>query len=82
MSRFPMARHISSWAGLCPGNNESAKKCKPGETRKGNALLRSTLIVYAHLRLRLKNIYFYAKFQRISAHRGKKAPMSRLHIPC
>ncbi len=45
MSRFPTDRHISSWAGLCPGNNESAKKRKSGKTRKGNALLRSTLII-------------------------------------
>ena len=39
MSRFPTEGHISSWAGLCPGNNESAKKRKSGKTRKGNALL-------------------------------------------
>lgn len=72
MSRFPTDAHISSWAGLCPGNNESAKKRRKGKTCKGNALLRSTLVVCAHSAVKNKNSYFYAQFQRISAHRGKK----------
>ena len=72
MSRFPTDKHIASWAGLCPGNNESAKKRKSGKTRKGNALLRSTLVVCAQSAIKVKSSYFYAQFQRISAHRGKK----------
>lgn len=72
MSRFPTDAHLSSWAGLCPGNNESAKKRKSGKTRKGNALLRSTLVVCAHSAVKNKQSYFFAQFQRISAHRGKK----------
>ncbi len=72
MSRFPTDKHISKWAGLCPGNNESAGKRKSGKTGKGNALLRSTLVVCAHSAVKNKNSYFYAQFQRISAHRGKK----------
>jgi transposase len=72
MSRFPTDGHISSWAGLCPGNNESARKRKSGKTRKGNALLRTTLVVCAHSAVKNKDSYFYAQFQRISAHRGKK----------
>lgn len=72
MSRFPTDGHISSWAGLCPGNNESAGKRKSGKTRKGNALLRSTLVTCAHAATRNKKSYFYAQFMRISAHRGKK----------
>ena len=72
MSRFPTDKHVSKWAGLCPGNNESAHKRKSGKTTKGNALLRSTLIVCAHSAVRNKNSYFHAQFQRISAHRGKK----------
>lgn len=72
MSRFPTDAHISSWAGLCPGNNESASKRKSGKIRKGNALLRTTLVVCAHSAVRNKQSYFYAQFQRISAHRGKK----------
>ena len=72
MSRFPTDSHIASWAGLCPGDNESAKKRKSGKTRKGNALLRSTLVICAHSAVRNKQSYFYAQFMRISAHRGKK----------
>lgn len=72
MSRFPTDGHISSWAGLCPGNNESARKQKSGKTRKGNTLLRSTLVTCAHAAIRNKKSYFYAQFMRISAHRGKK----------
>ena len=72
MTRFPTDAHISSWAGLCPGNNESAGKRKSGKTRKGNALLRSTLVTCAHAATRNKSSYFYAQFTRISAHRGKK----------
>ncbi len=72
MSRFPSDAHIASWAGLCPGNNESAGKRRSGKTRKGNALLRSTLVVCAHSAVKSKNSYFYAQFQRISARRGKK----------
>ena len=72
MSRFPTDAHLASWAGLCPGNNESAKKRKSGKTRKGNALLRSTLVVCAHSAVKNKSSYFYAQFQRVSAHRRKK----------
>ena len=72
MSRFPTDRHIASWAGLCPGDNESAKKRKSGKTRKGNALLRTTLINCAHTAVNNKKSYFYAQFKRISAHRGNK----------
>ena len=72
MNRFPTDAHISSWAGLCPGDNESAGKRKSGKTRKGNALLKSTLVTCAHSAVRNKSSYFYAQFMRISAHRGKK----------
>lgn len=72
MGRFPTDAHISSWAGLCPGNNESAGKKYSGRTRKGNQLLRTTLVVCAHSAVKVKGSYFYAQFQRISAHRGKK----------
>ena len=72
MYRFPTDAHIASWAGLCPGDNESAGKRKSGKTRKGNALLRSTLVTCAHSAVRNKSSYFYAQFMRISAHRGKK----------
>jgi len=44
MSVFPSASHLASWAGMCPGNNESAGKKKSGRTRKGNKTLRSCLV--------------------------------------
>ena len=72
MTRFPTDAHISSWAGLCPGNNESASKRKSGKTTKGNNLLRDTLVVCAHSAVKNKGSYFSAQFARISAHRGKK----------
>ena len=72
MKRFPTDSHISSWAGLCPGSNESAHKRKSGKTTKGNSLLRDTLVVCAHSAVKNKNSYFSAQFLRISAHRGKK----------
>lgn len=72
MGRFATDGHISSWSGLCPGNNESAHKRKSGKTTKGNALLRDTLVVCAHAAVKNKNSYFSAQFARISAHRGKK----------
>ena len=72
MDRFPTDRHISSWAGLCPDDNESAKKRKSGKTRKGNVLLRTTLVTCAHAAVKNKKSYFYAQFMRISAHRGSK----------
>ena len=64
MSRFPTDGHLCSWAGLCPGDNESAKKRKSGKTRKGNKLLRTTLITCAHSAVNNKQSYFYAQFKR------------------
>ena len=72
MSRFPSDRHISKWAGLCPGNNESASKRKSGKTTKGNKMLRTTLVNCAHSAVKVKKSYFSALFTRISVHRGKK----------
>ena len=72
MERFPSGKHIASWAGLCPGNNESAGKRKSGRTRKGNAMLRTTLINCAHAAVKRKDSFFAAQFARIQVHRGKK----------
>lgn len=72
MDRFPTDAHLASWAGMCPGDHESAKKRKSGKTRKGNKLLRTTLITCAHAAVNNKNSFFYAQFKRISAHRGSK----------
>lgn len=72
MSRFPSDAHLSSWAGLSPGNNESAGKRRSGRTTKGNKLLKTTMIQCAHSAVMVKSSYFCAQFQRISARRGRK----------
>lgn len=72
MNRFPTAAHISSWAGICPGNNESAGKRRNGRTRKGNKILKSTLVECAQSAIRKKDSFLYAQYQRISMRKGKK----------
>ena len=71
MSRFPTEGHISSWAGVSPGNNESAGKRRSGKTRKGNKILKSTLAQCAKSAAKNKNSFFHAQYQRISIRRGK-----------
>ena len=71
MSRFPTENHISSWAGVCPGNNESAGKRRSGKTRKGNKILKSTLAQCAKSASKNKDSFFYAQYQRICIRRGK-----------
>lgn len=64
--------YISSWAGLCSGDNESTKRRRFGESRRGNTFLASTLVTRAHSAVKNKQLYSYAQFMRISAYRGKK----------
>ncbi|NLB43085.1 MAG: IS110 family transposase [Clostridiales bacterium] len=70
MSRFPSAAHLASWAGLSPGNNESAGKRKSGKTTKGNKTLKSTLIQCAKAAQKNKDSFFHAQYQRIVVRRG------------
>ncbi len=72
MSRFPTASHLCSWAGLAPGNNESAGKRKSGKTRKGNKKLRAALVEAARAAARTKGTYLSSKYQRLAARRGAK----------
>ena len=72
MKQFPTAGHLASWAGVCPGNNESAGKRRSGKTRKGNQVLKSTLVQCANSSKRHKDSFYYAQYQRIMIHRGKK----------
>lgn len=72
MSVFPSANHLASWAGMCPGNNESAGKRKTGKTRKGSELLRSCLVEAANAISRSNKSYLSAKFHKIAARRGRK----------
>ena len=72
MSRFPSAKHLASWAGMCPGNYESGGKHLSGKTRKGNRWLRQILVEIAHVASKTKNTYLAAQYRRIAARRGKK----------
>jgi transposase len=70
MDQFPSAAHLCSWAGLCPGQNESAGKRLSGKTRKGNKKLRSTLVEAARAAARTKETYLSSQYHRIAARRG------------
>ena len=70
MSVFPSDRHLASWAGLCPGQNESAGKHKPGTTRKGNRWVRTALVEVALAAIRTKDGPFGARYRRVMRHRG------------
>jgi transposase len=72
MRQFPTARHLASWAGLCPGNNESAGKRKSGRTRKGNPWLRTALVEVAQAAGRARQTYLGAHYRRLASRRGKK----------
>lgn len=72
MTRFPTEHHLSSWAGICPGNNESGGKRKSGRTTKGSRWLRTTLVQAAWAASHTKNSYFRAQYRRLAGKRGKK----------
>ena len=71
MSQFPTSAHLASWAGICPGNNESAGKRKSGKTRPGSKWLRVTLTEAAWAASRTKDTYLAAHHASIRGRRGK-----------
>lgn len=72
MNYFPDERHLGSWAGMCPGNNESAGKHRSGKTRHANKWLRSTLVEIAWAASRTKGSYFRSQYRRLASRRGRK----------
>ena len=72
MSRFASDAHLSSWAGMCPGNNESAGKRLSGKTTKGSTYLRNALIQAAWAATHTKKTYLTAQFRRLVKYKGKK----------
>ena len=72
MNRFPTPQQLASWAGMCPGNNESAGKHFSGRTRKGDRWLRGALGEAAAAAARTKGTYLSARYRRLAARRGKK----------
>ena len=76
MRRFPSAKHLASWAGMCPGNHESGGKRLSGKTRKGRRGLRQSLVAIAHGASKTTNTYLATQYRRIAARRGKKRALS------
>lgn len=72
MSRFPTAAHLASWAGMCPGNHESAGKHHGGTTRKGDSWLRGALGEAASAAARTNHTYLQTRYRRLADRRGKK----------
>ena len=70
MNAFPTPKHLASWAGVCPGNNESAGKRRSGKTRKGSKWLRATLTEAALAATKTKDSYLAAQYQRLRGRRG------------
>jgi transposase len=78
MSQFPDEAHLSSWAGVCPGNNESAGKKKSGKTQKGNSFLKGALTESAWAASKTKASSYSAIYHNIVRRRGKKRALVAL----
>lgn len=71
MTKFPTPGHLASWAGMCPGQHESAGKSKKGTARKGDSWLQRHLAIAAMAAARTKGTYLASQYHRLSARRGK-----------
>jgi transposase len=78
MGPFPSADHLCSWAGLCPGNDESAGRRRSGRTTKGSRWLRAALVQAAWAASHTKGTAFAARYRRLAARRGKKRALVAL----
>jgi transposase len=72
MEQFPSADHLASWAGMCPGNNESAGKRRSGRVTKGNRWLKRILVQAAWAASHTKGTYLAAQYRRLAKRRGVK----------
>jgi len=72
MNVFPSDDHLSAWAGVAPGNNQSAGKTLSSRTRQGNRSLKRVLIEVAHSAVKVKDSYLCAQYHRLVGRRGKK----------
>jgi len=72
MEQFPSAGHLASWAGMCPGNNESAGKRRSGRVTKGNRWLKRILVQAAWAASHTKGTYLQAQYRRLAKRRGVK----------
>ncbi len=72
MSRFPTDGHLASWAGMCPGNHESAGKQNSGKTTKGSIYLRSAVTQAAWAATHTKGTYLAAQYRRLVKPKGKQ----------
>jgi transposase len=72
MEQFPTAGHLASWAGMCPGNNQSAGKRRSGQTTKGDRWLRGMLVQAAWAASHTKDTYLSAKYRNLSRRKGRK----------
>jgi transposase len=72
MGRFPSAGHLASWAGVCPGNNQSGGKRLSGKTTKGSPWLRAVLGEVAWAIARERGTYLHAQFHRLARRRGEQ----------
>jgi transposase len=72
MSQFPTDKHLTSWAGLAPGNHQSGGKRYSGRIRKGNPSLSTAMVQAAWAAIRTKDTFLKARYHRLAARRGKK----------
>lgn len=72
MTPFPTADHLASWAGMCPGNEQSAGKRRTGRTPMGNRWLKQLLVQVGWAASRTKDSYLRAQYHRLARRRGKK----------
>src|SRR5260370_12595843 len=71
-TRFPSAKHLASWAGVCPGNKQSGGKRLSGKTTQGNATLRAMLAEVVWVLSHMKDTYLSAQYHRLARRLRKK----------